>query len=134
MNVSGLVCVGCKGCCCRKHVALRPRKRDGLLGTGKGGGGGGGERVSGSSAQSDPQKTEEAVDHRQNNSYVKAVGSSSVRSNYCTPLFAVSTALRSRVTKTMSVAQLWGEHLKQKTVQLSEPSSTSLLLISSGLS
>ena len=30
--------------------------------------------MSGSSAQSDPQKTEEAVDHRQNNSYVKAVG------------------------------------------------------------
>ena len=44
-----------------------------------GGGGGGpeGERVSGSPARSDPQKTEEAVDHRQNN-YVKAVGTSLV--------------------------------------------------------
>ena len=32
------------------------------------------ERVSGLSAQFDPQKIEDAVDHRQNNSYVKAVG------------------------------------------------------------
>ena len=39
-----------------------------------------GERVSSSSARSDPQKTEEAVDHRQNN-YVKAVGTSLMRSN-----------------------------------------------------
>ena len=48
-----------------------------LIRDGEGGGGG---RVSGSSAQSDPQKTEEAVDHRQNN-YVKAVGTSPVPSN-----------------------------------------------------
>ena len=68
-----------------KHVALRPQKRDGLLGDGAGGGGRGGggdrERVSGSSVQSDPQKTEEAVDHRQNNSYVKAAGTSPLRSS-----------------------------------------------------
>ena len=43
--------------------------------------GGGGEIVNGSSAQSDPQKTEEAVDHRQNNNYVKAVETSPLRSN-----------------------------------------------------
>ena len=49
----------------------------------------GGERVSGSSMHSDPQKTEEAVDHHQNNSYVKAVGTSPVQSNLCTPLTAV---------------------------------------------
>ena len=42
-----------------KHVALHPQKRDGLLGTGKGMEG----RMSGSFTQSDPQKTEEAVDH-----------------------------------------------------------------------
>ena len=41
----------------------------------------GGWVVSGSSVQSDPQKTEEAVDHRQNNSYVKAVVTSPLRSN-----------------------------------------------------
>ena len=47
-----------------------------------------------SSASSDPQKTEEAVDHCQNNSYVKAVGASPVRSNLCTQLTSVSTAVR----------------------------------------
>ena len=52
------------------------------------------------------RKTEEAVDHRQNNNYVKAVGTSPVRSSLCTPLTAVSTAARSRVTRTVSVAQL----------------------------
>ena len=66
-------------------------------GRGKGGGGEG-KRVSGSSACSDLQKTEEAVDRRQNNNYVKAAGTSPVRSNLCTPLIAVSTAVRSRVT------------------------------------
>ena len=60
------------------HVALRPQKRGSLLGTGKGERE---DRMSGSSAQSDPQKTEEAVDHRQNNNYVKAVGISPLRSN-----------------------------------------------------
>ena len=34
--------------------------------------------MSGSSAKSDSQKTEEAVDRRQNNNYVKVVGTSSV--------------------------------------------------------
>ena len=35
----------------------------------------------GSSEQSDPEKTEEAVDRSRNNYYVKAVGTSPVRSN-----------------------------------------------------
>ena len=49
-----------------------------------GGGGGGGQRKGEcSSAQSDPQKTEEAVDRRQNNSYVKAAGTSPLRSSCC---------------------------------------------------
>ena len=51
-----------------KQVVLRPQKRDGLLGTGKRGVGKGRK----SEWQSGPQKTEEAVNHRQNN-YVKAV-------------------------------------------------------------
>ena len=41
-----------------KRVALRPQKRDGLLGTGKRGEG---------EKELRPAKTEEAVDHRQNN-------------------------------------------------------------------
>ena len=62
--------------------------------------------MSGSFTQSDPQKTEEAVDHRQNN-YIKAVhGTSPLCSNKRTPIIAVSTAVLSTVTKTMSVAQL----------------------------
>ena len=52
------------------------------------------------------QKTEEAVGHRQNNSYVKAAGTSPMRSSWCAQLTAVLTAVRSRVTRTMSVAQL----------------------------
>ena len=62
--------------------------------------------MSGSSAVSDIQKAEEAVDHSQNNSYVKAVGTSPVPGNLCTPLTPVSTAVWSRVTRTMPVAQL----------------------------
>ena len=46
---------------------------------------------------------------------------------------AVSTAVQSRVTRTVSVALLLSNKWSRK-VQLSEPSSTSLLLISSGLS
>ena len=41
------------------------------------------------------RKTEEAVDHRQNNNYVKAVGTSPLRSNWSTRLIAVSTAVQS---------------------------------------
>ena len=40
-----------------------------------------GEGRSGSSAQSDPQKTEEVVDHSQNNGCVKAVGTSPLPNN-----------------------------------------------------
>ena len=58
-------------------------------------------------------KTEEAVDHRQNNNYVKAVGTSPLRSNWCTRLIAVSTAVQSRVTKTVSAALLLSCHREQ---------------------
>ena len=65
-----------------------------------------GKRVSGSFARSHPQKTEEAVDHRQNNNYVKAVGTLPVRSSLCAPLIAISNAVWSRVTMTVFVTQL----------------------------
>ena len=61
--------------------------------------GGGGEGMNSSTARSDP-KTEETVSRRQNNS-VKEVGTPSVPSDLCTSLTAVSTAVRSRVTKTV---------------------------------
>ena len=57
------------------------------------------------------QKTEEAVDLRQNNNHViKAVGTSPSRSSQCTPLIAVSNVVRSRVTRTMSVEQMLGNN------------------------
>ena len=52
-----------------------------------------------------PVKTEETVSHRQN-SNVKDVGTPPVRSNLCTSVFAVSTAVRNKVTKTVSEKQL----------------------------
>ena len=42
---------------------------------------GGGERMSSWSARFDPERTKEDVDHSQNNSNVKAVGTSPLRSN-----------------------------------------------------
>ena len=58
-----------------KHVALRPQKRDGLIGTGVGG-----EVMA--RPRNPTRKTEEAVDHRQNNNYVKAVGNSPLVSKH----------------------------------------------------
>ena len=55
------------------HFALRPQKRDGLLGTGTGGVGGGGTKESRHDRGYRPKKTGETVDRRQNNGSVKAV-------------------------------------------------------------
>ena len=52
-----------------------------------------------------PAKTEETVSHRQNNG-VSEVGTSPVPSNLSTSLTAVSTAVRNKVTKTVSEKQL----------------------------
>ena len=61
-------------------------------------------------------------------------GTPPVRSNLCTPLIAVSTALRNKVTKTVSEKQLLGNNSAARdSIQLWEPSSTSFLLISPGL-
>ena len=88
----------------------------------------------GSSAQFDPQKTEEAVDHRQNNNYVKAVGdlASAKQLVYSANCCFNSCAEQSHKDNVHSTAV--EKQLKQRAVQLSEPSSTSLLLISPGLS
>ena len=79
------------------HVALRPRKPYGLLGTGKGG-----DQVI---PVLQPVKTEETVSHLQNNK-VKEVGTPPVPSNLSTSRIAASTAVRSEVTKTVSDEQL----------------------------
>ena len=48
-----------------------------------------------------PVKTEETVSQRQNNS-VKEVGTPPVQSSLCTALTAVSTAVRNKLTETVS--------------------------------
>ena len=50
-------------------------------------------------------KNQETVSHRQNNT-VKEVGTPPVGSNLCISLIAVSTAVRSKVTQTVSKKQL----------------------------
>ena len=64
-----------------------------------------------------------------------SVFTTSVRSNLYTPLIAVhSTAVRNRVTKTVSEKQLLRNNsAARQSVQLREPSSTSLLFVSPGL-
>ena len=81
--------------------------------------------MSGSSACSDPQKTEEAV----NDNYVKAVVTSKqivYSANWC---FSCCAEQNHNVCSTAVE-----EQLKQRVVQLFEPSSISLLLICPGLS
>ena len=91
----------------------------------------GGERVK-ARPRVPTQKTEEAVDRHQNNGSVKAVSLAIARQlvYYAT---AVSTVVLVRVTRTVSFAPLLSNYLKLKKVQLSQPSSTSVLMVSSGL-
>ena len=49
-------------------------------------------------SSSQPVKTKETVSHRQNNT-IKEVGTPPVPSNLCTPLIAVSTAVRNTDAK-----------------------------------
>ena len=83
--------------------------------------------MSGSSAHYGPQKTKEAMDHLQNNSYVKAVGTSPVWSNLCAPLIAVSPAVRSSHNDNVRSTAV-EEQLKQRVVQVSEPAMTTTKL------
>ena len=97
------------------------------------GGWGGGVNKMKARRRARTRKTEEAVDRRQNNSYVKAVSprhcvATSVLHNCCLSCCAE----QSHKDNVRNIAV--EEQLEAKEVQLSEPSSTSLLLISSGLS
>ena len=63
------------------------------------------------------------------------MGTLSVLSSLCTSLFSVSTAMWSKVAKTVSEKQLLRNNsAARQSIQLWELSSTSLLLISPGLS
>ena len=105
--------------------------RDGGRGVGGGDRGEGGERVK-ARLRAPTLKTEEAVDHRQNNRSVKAVSprhcaATSVLRNCC---FNCRAGQSHKDNVRCTAVE---EQLVAKEVQLSQPSSTSLLMISSGL-
>ena len=83
------------------------------------------------SRQAPTQKTEAAVDRRQNNRMLKQCPSG-IAQRLPHHAIAVPTAMQNRVTKTISVAPPLGDNWSKRSPAL-KPSSTSLLLISSGL-
>ena len=90
----------------------------------KGGGGGGGRKSEGSLDRAyRPKKTGETVDRRQNNGSVKAVSP-----HHC----PTTSALRNCCFNDVRCTAV-EERLEAKEIQLLQPSSTSLLMISSGL-
>ena len=93
------------------------------------GDGGGGRKSEGSTADT-ARKRPERLDRRQNNGSVKAV---SPRHCPATSAIAVSTAVLGQSHKDNVRCTAVEEQLEAKEVQLSQPSSTSLLMISSGL-
>ena len=140
------------------HGALRLQKPYGLLGTEKGGvrwGGGGGVGylwVPSAPTRKD-RRDREPPPEWQRRGGGDPPPPPPVESSLCTPLIAVSTAVRNKVTKTHcpkrscslscfpDTASLWPCSAQQKNnsagrqcIQLREPSSTSLLLISRNLS
>ena len=113
-------------------VALRPRKRDGLLGTGTEGEGD--ERVE-ARPRIPPKKDRRDVDRRQNNGSVKAV-SLAIAQRLVHCAIALSTAVLGQSHKDNVSCTAVDEQLGQleaKEVQPAQPSSTSLLMITSGL-
>ena len=102
---------------CVKETTLTTRNE--TIG-GKGGAvGGWGDRIPINSSplreqcKVDTAKTEETVSHRQNDN-VKEVGTPPVQCNLCTPLIALSTVERNKVTKTCSVRKASVEEQLQK--------------------
>ena len=114
------------------HVALRPRRRDGLLGMGTEWEG---DEREGSTAETVRKRPERPWTAARTMEVLRRCPLAiAQRLVHCA--IALSTAVLDRVTKTMSVAPLLTNNLdnsKQKTFNLlSQPSSTSLLMISSG--
>ena len=114
------------------HFALRPQKRGCLLGTARGvgwGGGGGGTKEWRLDRGYRPKKT---GDRRQNNGSVKAVSP-----RHCAAISALRNCCFNRRAgqshKDNVRCTAVEEQPEAKEVQLSQPSSTSLLVISSGL-
>ena len=100
------------------HIALRPQKRGCLLGTGTGGRG--------------RKKTGETVDRRQNNGSVKAVSPRHCAATGALPNCCFSCRAGQSHKDNVRCTAV-EEQPEAKEVYLSQPSSTSLLMISSGL-
>ena len=113
------------------HFALRPQKRGGLLGTGTGGGGGGTKECRLDRGYR-PKKTESPWTAARTMEVLRRCPlASAQRLVHCA--IAVSTAVLGQSHKNNVRCTVVEEQLEAKEVQLSQPSSTSLLMISSGL-
>ena len=117
----------------RRHrlwaCCLRPQKRGCLLGTGTRGKGTKGWRLDRGYR---PKKTGETVDRRQNNGNVKAVSPRHCAANRA-PRNCCFNCRAGQSHKDNVRCTAVEEQPEAKEVQLSQPSSTSLLMISSGL-
>ena len=113
------------------HFALRPQKRGGLLGTGTGGGGRGG-KSEGSTADTARKRPERLWTTAKTMEVLRRCPlASAQRLVHCA--IAVSTAVLGQSHKDNVRCTAVEEQLEAKEVQFSQPSSTSLLMISSGL-
>ena len=65
------------------------------------------------------QRSDQQRPKRPSNNHVKEVGTPPMRSNLCDPISAVSTAVRSKVTKTVSEKQLLRNNTETR--QLNHP-------------
>ena len=99
-----------------------------------GGGGGGGESEGSTAAGHRPKKTGKTVDRRQNNGSVKAVSPRHcAETSAAAPRNCCFTCRAGQSHKDNVHCTAAEEQPEAKEVQLSQPSSTSLLMISSGL-
>ena len=106
------VCVDCLSCCLTSTEVRWPIRDGDRVGRGWES-----ERLD---RGNHPKKTGETVDRRQNNGSVKAVSPRHCPAT-CAHAIALSTAVLDRTTKTMSVAPLLMNNLKQKTSNLLSP-------------
>ena len=116
------------------HFALRPQKRGGLFGTGTGGGGGGGggRKSEGSTADTARKRPERPWTAARTMEVLKRFPVAiAQRLVHCA--IAVSTAVLGQSHKDNVRCTAAKERLEAKEIQLSQSSSTSLLMISSAL-
>ena len=116
------------------HFALRPQKRGGLFGTGTGGGGGvwGGRKSEGSTADTARKRPERPWTAARTMELLRRFPVAiAQRLVHCTT--AVSTTVLGQSHKDNVRCTAVKEQLEAKEIQLSQSSSTSLLMISSAL-